>query len=146
MALRRKPVGMLSRQVLPQSLSLSVRTNEHLFWVRDEYHRVVVSFAWYPRQRLIVPIARFRSLHRATFFPDVHRGTQQGKGKSPPGVYPGDRLFKVDGEPTESMSLEAVWSSVARATRPVMLHILGPVSAKVGYHVLFFMMFTGGAP
>lgn len=51
----------------------------------------------------------------------------QGKGKSPPGVYPGDRLFKVNGDSTELMSLEAAWSSVARATRPVMLHFLGPV-------------------
>lgn len=52
----------------------------------------------------------------------------QGKGKSPPGVYPGDRLFKVNGDSTELMSLEAAWSSVARAARPVMLHFLGPVS------------------
>lgn len=52
----------------------------------------------------------------------------QGKGKSPPGVYAGDRLFKVNGDSTELMSLEAAWSSVARATRPVMLHFLGQVS------------------
>eukprot|EP00752_Nemacystus_decipiens_P009877 g8812.t1 len=51
----------------------------------------------------------------------------KGKGKSPPGVYPGDRLFKVNGDSTELMSLEAAWSSVARATRPVMLHFLGPI-------------------
>lgn len=57
----------------------------------------------------------------------------QGKGKSPPGVYPGDRLFKVNGDSTELMSLEAAWSSVARAARPVMLHFLGPVSTAHGY-------------
>ena len=57
----------------------------------------------------------------------------QGKGKSPPGVFPGDRLFKVNGDSTELMSLEAAWSSVARATRPVMLHFLGPVSAANGH-------------
>ncbi|CAM9969232.1 unnamed protein product [Pylaiella littoralis] len=51
----------------------------------------------------------------------------QGDGKSPPGVQPGDRLFKVNGDSTELMTLEAAWSSVARATRPVMLHFLGPI-------------------
>ncbi|CAN0151889.1 unnamed protein product [Ectocarpus sp. 6 AP-2014] len=50
-----------------------------------------------------------------------------GNGRSPPGVCPGDRLFKVNGDSTELMSLEAAWSSVARATRPVMLHFLGPI-------------------
>ncbi|CAM9827642.1 unnamed protein product, partial [Ectocarpus sp. 13 AM-2016] len=50
-----------------------------------------------------------------------------GNGRSPPGVCPGDRLFKVNGDSTELMSLEAAWSSMARATRPVMLHFLGPI-------------------
>ncbi|CAM9535389.1 unnamed protein product, partial [Hapterophycus canaliculatus] len=50
-----------------------------------------------------------------------------GKERSPPGVLPGDRLLKVNGDSTELMSLEAAWSSVARATRPVMLHFLAPV-------------------
>ncbi|CAB1102637.1 unnamed protein product [Ectocarpus sp. CCAP 1310/34] len=50
-----------------------------------------------------------------------------GNGRSPPGVCSGDRLFKVNGDSTELMSLEAAWSSVARATRPVMLHFLGPI-------------------
>lgn len=100
----------------------------------------------YRRQRPIVPIARFRSLQRATFVFPMSMGLvpQQGKGKSPPGVCPGDRLFKVDGESTESMSLEAVWSSAARATRPVMLHFLGPVMLRC--HILFFLVFTRGAP
>ena len=56
----------------------------------------------------------------------------QGEGKAPPGVCPGDRLFKVNGDSTELMSLEAAWSFVARATRPVMLHFLGPVSNALG--------------
>lgn len=43
-------------------------------------------------------------------------------------MLPGDRLLKVNGDSTELMSLEAAWSSVARATRPVMLHFLAPVS------------------
>lgn len=70
----------------------------------------------------------------------------QGKGKSPPGVYPGDRLFKVNGDSTELMSLEAAWSSVARATRPVMLHFLGPVSSALGnFAGLLWMVCTSVA-